>query len=104
MSDQPDNNGLLSFIVTTLEDMRDKMATKNDLDHLETRLINKLEAETTAIRGDIEQVNLQLGNIERTLNARLSQLEAEMSRLRSVLYLLVKDKPDMLRLLGQPPS
>jgi hypothetical protein len=27
-----------------------------------------------------------------------------MSRVRSVLYLLVKDRPDMLRLLGQPPS
>jgi hypothetical protein len=26
-----------------------------------------------------------------------------MSRFRSVLYLLVKDKPDMLRLLGQTP-
>jgi hypothetical protein len=26
-----------------------------------------------------------------------------MSRLRSVVYLLVKDKPDMLRLLGQTP-
>ena len=26
-----------------------------------------------------------------------------MSRMRSVLYLLVKDRPDMLRLLGQAP-
>ena len=26
-----------------------------------------------------------------------------MSRLRSVVYLLVKDRPDMLRLLGQTP-
>ena len=79
---------MLSFIVTTLEDMRDRMATKSDLEqvaanlgqvatkgdlvHLEARLVNKLEAEVTAVRGDIEQVNLQLGNIERTLNARLS--------------------------------
>jgi predicted nucleic acid-binding Zn-ribbon protein len=80
------------------------MATKNDLVYLETRLVNKLEAEITAVRGDIEQVNLRLDSIERTLSARLSQIEAEVSRLRSVVYLLVKDKPEMLRLLGQPPS
>jgi hypothetical protein len=30
------------------------------------------------------------------------QIETDVSRLRSVVYLLVKDKPDMLRLLGQP--
>ena len=40
---------------------------------------------------------------ERALRARLDQIETEMSRMRSVLYLLVKDRPDMLRLLGQPP-
>ena len=32
----------------------------------------------------------------------MSLIETDVSRLRSVLYLLVKDKPDMLRLLGQP--
>jgi hypothetical protein len=37
------------------------------------------------------------------LRARLDQIETEMSRLRSVVYLLVKDKPEMLRLLGQTP-
>jgi len=31
-------------------------------------------------------------------------VETDISRLRSVLYLLVKDKPEMLRLLGQPSS
>jgi hypothetical protein len=31
----------------------------------------------------------------------MGQIENEVSRLRSVVYLLVKDKPDMLRLLGQ---
>ncbi|HEX8281742.1 MAG TPA: hypothetical protein VF588_00040 [Pyrinomonadaceae bacterium] len=34
---------------------------------------------------------------------RLDHVESEMSRMRSVLYLLVKDRPDMLRLLGQTP-
>lgn len=42
----------------------------------------------------------QIDPIERAVQARLDQLETEMSRLRSVIYLLVKDKPEMLRLLG----
>ncbi len=107
MSDQePENNSLINFIATTVEtmrdqmvEMRDQMATKSDI----ARLESKLEVETAAIRGDIEQIHLRLDSIERALRARLDQLETEMSRLRSVLYLLVKDKPDMLRLLGQPP-
>lgn len=37
-------------------------------------------------------------------SAQLSRIEAEMGRLRSVLYLLVKDKPDLLRLLGERPA
>ncbi|MDT5263170.1 MAG: hypothetical protein QOC61_2174, partial [Acidobacteriota bacterium] len=62
-----------------------------------------LEVETTIIRGEVEQVHLRLDGIERTLASRLVHVETEMSRLRSVLYLLVKDRPDMLRLLGQTP-
>ncbi len=104
MSDQePENNHLINFIATTVETMRDQMATKSDLMQLEDRLSTKLEVEITAVRGDIEQIHLRLDSIERALRARLDQLETEMSRLRSVLYLLVKDRPDMLRLLGQPP-
>ncbi len=105
MSDkEPENNNLINFIATTVETMRDQMATKSDLAQLEDRLSTKLEVEITAVRGDIEQIHLRLDSIERALRARLDQLETEMSRLRSVLYLLVKDRPDMLRLLGQPPS
>lgn len=103
MSEQPDNDNLLNFIAATIEAMRDHMATKDDLARLETRLSDKLEVEITAVRGDIEQVHLRLDSIERALSTRLGQIEAEMSRLRSVLYLLVKDKPEMLRLLGQSP-
>ena len=100
----------VDYLGGQLETMRDQMATKSDLEQmatkadlaqLESRLTNKLEAEITAVRGDIEQVNLRLDSIERALSARLSQIEAEVSRLRSVVYLLVKDKPEMLRLLGQ---
>jgi len=89
----------IAYIGGQVETMRDQMATKSDIARLEARL----EVETAAIRGDIEQVHLRLDSIERTLRARLDQIETEMSRLRSVVYLLVKDKPEMLRLLGQTP-
>jgi len=101
MSDQESNsNGLLNFIAATVETVRDQMATRSDL----ARLESKMEAEFAAVRGDIEQVQLRLDSIEKALRARMDQIETEVSRLRSVVYLLVKDKPDMLRLLGQPPS
>lgn len=120
MSDQePENNNLIKFIAATVETMRDQMAemrdqmatksdlegmaTKKDLAQLEERLTTKLEVEVTAIRGDIEQIHLRLDSIERAIRVRLDRVEAEVSRLRSVVYLLVKDRPDMLRLLGETP-
>ncbi|HEX8492054.1 MAG TPA: hypothetical protein VF658_04375 [Pyrinomonadaceae bacterium] len=89
----------VSYIGGQVEIMRGQMATKSDFGRLEA----KMEAEFAAVRGDIEQVHLRLDSIERALRARLDQIESEVSRLRSVIYLLVKDQPDMLRLLGQPP-
>jgi hypothetical protein len=74
MTNQPDDNNLLSFIAATVEGMRDEMATKrdlaqmatkNDLAQTESRLVQKIEVETTAIRGDIEQIHLRLDSIER---------------------------------------
>lgn len=117
MSDNaPENGNLINYIAATVEylrdqfeTMRDQMATKDQLEGLATksdiaRLEAKLEIEVTAIRGDIEQVHLRLDSIERMLKARLDQMDAEIARLRSVVYLLVKDRPELLRLLGQPPS
>ena len=92
--------------VATKEDLaplKDQMATKEDLGRVESNLArveSKLDAKTTAIRGDIEQVQIRLDSIDRGMGVRLGLFETEMSRLRSVVYLLVKDKPDMLRLLG----
>jgi predicted nucleic acid-binding Zn-ribbon protein len=115
MSDEPDNNHLLNFIAATVEAMRDQMATKDDVAQLEGRIdrmelqmstrsdIARLEAEIAATRGDIERVHLRLDTIERALTSRLNQIESELSRLRSVVYLLVKDRPELLRLLGQEP-
>jgi hypothetical protein len=89
----------VAFLGGQVEDIRDRMATKSDL----ARLEDKLTVETTAIRGDIEQVHLRADAIEKALSSRLEHFEADMSRMKSVLYLLVKDRPDMLRLLGQVP-
>jgi hypothetical protein len=88
--------------VATKSDL-ERMATKNDLAQLEERLTTKLEVEITTVRGDLEQVHLRLDSIERAIRVRLDRVEAEVSRLRSVIYLLVKDRPDMLRLLGEAP-
>lgn len=111
---QPEENeNLLNFIASTVEMIRDRMATKDKLAEVESRLtsridglegkVDKLDATTTIIRGDVEQVQLRLDGIEKAISSRIGHVEAEMSRMRSVLYLLVKDRPDMLRLLGQSP-
>lgn len=71
--------------------LRIEMATKRDLGRLETTM-----------RGEFEQVHLRLDSIDRRVDTRIGQVETDVSRLRSVVYLLVKDKPDMLRLLGRP--
>jgi len=87
--------------------LREEMATKEDLARIESRVVrvesklDTVDAKTTAIRGDIEQVHIRLDSIDRVVNTRVGQIETDVSRLRSVVYLLVKDKPDMLRLLGQ---
>jgi hypothetical protein len=73
MSDNaPDNGNMLSFIAATVKKMRDdmetmlgQMATKSDMARLEARL----EVESAAIRGDVEQVQLRLDSIERALRA-----------------------------------
>ncbi len=93
----------VGYLGGQVETIRDQMATKSDLAQLEERLTTKLEVEITTVRGDIEQVHMRLDSIERAIRVRLDRVEAEVSRLRSVVYLLVKDRPDMLRLLGETP-
>ena len=95
--------GQVEVVRDQMVGMRDQMATKSDLAQLEERLTTKLEVEIMAVRGDIERVHLRLDSVEKLLRLRLDSIEAEVSRLRSVLYLLVKDRPDMLRLLGHTP-
>jgi hypothetical protein len=88
---------LLRFIASTVEITRERvnllyesMATKDEV-----------KAQASAIRGDIEQVQLRLSTIEHALAGRMEQIEADLSRLRSAVYLLAKERPEILRLLGQ---
>ena len=127
MSSENGNN-LITFIASTIETMRDQMATKEDLVRLESRMeimreqmatkedlsglesrlrvdmatkndLGRLEA---TMHGEFEQVHIRFDSMDRRVDTRMGQIETDVSRLRSVVYLLVKDKPDMLRLLGQP--
>jgi len=88
--------------------LREQMATKADLaalrDELRAEMATKddLALVATTVRGDFEQVHFRFDTLERVMATRFGQVETDISRIRSVLYLLVKDKPDMLRLLGQP--
>ena len=84
--------------------VKDQMATKDDLAALiiEMATKNDLGRLETTMRGEFEQVHLRLDSIDRRVDTRIGQVETDVSRLRSVVYLLVKDKPDMLRLLGRP--
>ena len=60
MSQQPEENeNLLNFIASTIEMIRDQMATKSDV----ARLEDKIEVGLTAVRGDIERVDLRLDSI-----------------------------------------
>jgi hypothetical protein len=109
------NDNMIGYIASTIEKMRDEMATKQDLarlemaakqdlSRLEGRLSERLDVATTGIRGDIEQVHLRLESIEHGMSSRFEHVEGEISRLRSAVYLLGKDRPDVLRLLGQSNS
>ncbi len=101
----------LAVVKDEIAAIRAQLATRKDLASLEARLELRIDTKTTAIRGDVEQVQLRLDSIDRALTGRIGLVETEVSRLRSVVYLLVKNKPEMLRLLGQsglhenrPPS
>ena len=100
MNGERDDSNLINFIATTVESMRDQMATKSDIGRLES----KVEVSTAEIRGDLEQMSFRIDSIDRAIANRISLIETELSRLRSVVYLLAKDKPDMLRLLGHADS
>jgi len=81
----------LARVESNLARVESQMATKDGLARLETTM-----------QGEFEQVHIRIDSIDRGMGSRMGLIETDVSRMRSVLYLLVKDKPDMLRLLGQP--
>ena len=104
LRDQMATKDDLARVESNLESLREQMATKEDLAALRDQMATKddLSLLATTVRGDFEQVHFRFDTLERVMSTRFGQVETDISRLRSVLYLLVKDKPDMLRLLGQP--
>jgi hypothetical protein len=88
--------------------LRAEMATKDDLARVESNLRAEMATKAdvarleTTMHGEFEQVHIRFDSMDRRVDTRMGQIETDVSRLRSVVYLLVKDKPDMLRLLGQP--
>jgi hypothetical protein len=99
------NDEVIGFIASTVESMRDQiatmqeqMATKSDIAQIKSDMATKNDI--TILRGDIEQVQLRLDGIEHSVSSRFEHVEGEISRLRSALYVLGKDRPDVLRLLG----
>jgi len=79
---------------------------RDDVTSIRAEMVTKsaFEAAITAIRGDIEQVHLRLNTMEHSVSSRFEQVETELSRLRSAVFVLGKDRPDILRLLGHNGS
>ena len=88
--------------------LRAEMATKDDLARVESNLREQMATKDdvarleTTMHGEFEQIHIRFDSMDRRVDTRMGQIETDVSRLRSVVYLLVKDKPDMLRLLGTP--
>ena len=94
------NENLIGFIASTVETLR------QDLTVVRSEMVTKqaFEAAVTALRGDIEQVHMRLDTMDHNAASRFEQVETELSRLRSAVYLLGKDRPEILRLLGHNGS
>ena len=94
------NDELIAFIAGRFEGMADR------LNAIEGPMVSREhhDASITAVRGDIEQVQLRLDSMEHSVASRFELVEGQISRLRSAVYLLGKDDPDVLRLLGHKNS
>ena len=102
-----DHDGLLRHLAANVESIRDAVGDiqgqveqlTQRVDRIEDRMATK--DDVTFIRGDIERVELRLDLIDRAVTTRHDQFDLSLSRLRSAVYLLAKDQPEVLRLLGQ---
>jgi len=90
-------------IDTDLARLEGKLSERIDTDlaRLEGKLSERIEVTSTSIRGDVEQTHLRLDTIEHSISSRFEHVQSELSRLRSAVYLLGRDQPDVLRFLGQ---
>jgi hypothetical protein len=100
MPEPSDNGEILRFLAASVEFVRlnvermseriasiqDRMATKDDI---------------TMVRGDIERLDLRLDGIDRAVTLRMDTMDLSISRLRSAVYLLAKNQPEIQKLLGQ---
>lgn len=109
------------------DELKGEMATKDDLIRVETKVdrveskVARLESNfarvesqmatkdglarlETTMQGEFERVHIRIDALDRGVSSRMGLIETDVSRLRSVLYLLGKDQPDMLRVLGHPTS
>lgn len=93
-------DNVIGFIASTVERIRDELS----LVRAEMVTRTNFDATIAAVRGDIEQVQLRLDGIEHSVSSRFENVEGELSRLRSAVYILGKDRPDVLRLIGKPTS
>lgn len=101
------NNELIRFIGGRFEALNERFEAMGDrLDAIEQRMVTKqhLDASITAVRGDIEHVHLRLDSMEHRIASRDEHVDGEISRLRSAVYVLGKERPDVLRLLGHQTS
>lgn len=91
-------------MVTGLTAIRDEMAAGFIAVRAQIASGEQMTAGFTAVRDDIERLHLRLDTLDRALTTRLDQMDTEISRLRSVVYLLAKNQPELLRLLGPGSS
>lgn len=70
----------------------DIMATKADLARVESQMATKdgLARLETTMHGEFERVHIRIDSLDRGMGSRMGLIETDVSRLRSVLYLLVK--------------
>jgi hypothetical protein len=91
---------VIGFIASTVESIRDELTL------MRAEMVTRTNFHVTieGVRGEIEQVQLRLDGIEHSVSSRFEIVEGEISRLRSAVYVLGKDRPDVLRLLGTRSS
>ncbi len=112
-----DPNRLIEFIASAVEALRlemggvrvemggmraqmDSMRVQMDTMRAEMATKDQMNAGFAAVRADIERLALRLDQVDRSHSLRTAAVETEVSRIRSVVYVLAKDQPDLVRMLG----